>query len=227
MLPQGPQVSLGLLKLPAPSGTRSKKEVSPGLFYRGCNGSGRGGRQIWGWVAVCPPAVTLPMKTPRGRDWKRLGSCVGPVCPLLTPQSPQSWGHYSAGPHGHSHSCGSPSTRLPNMKRSMLGAASETSDQSDSCFEKSYLFSLPYNKEGLRYIHHRPKNLVPKRSEKKFYPQQVLLVCKIPATGRIFRSLTCLPDILSLCRAYVLGETCSHFSHPPPPSTPTMHQARV
>lgn len=178
---------------------------------------------MWGWVAVCPPTVTLPMKTPRGPEWKRLGSCAGPVCPLLTPQSPQSWGHYSAGPRGHSHSCGSPSTRLPNMKRSMLGAAPETSDQSDSCFEKSSLFSLLYNKERLRYIHHRPKNLVPKKSEKKFYLQRVLLVCKIPAAGGIFRCLTCLPDILSLHQACVLGETAliflTHLLCPPPPCT--------
>ena len=95
----------------------------------------------------------------------------------------------------------------------MLGAAPETRDQSDTCSEKSSLFSLPYNKERLRYIHPRPKNLVPKRSEKKFYPH-VLLVCKCPAAGGIFRSPTCLPDILSLRRACVSGKPALTFLSP-------------
>lgn len=75
MLPQGPQASLCLRQLPAPSRLIARRKCPQGPSIEAVMGPGRGGRQMWGWVAVCPLTATLPVKTPRGCGWKRLGNC--------------------------------------------------------------------------------------------------------------------------------------------------------
>lgn len=61
-----PQASLGLLKLPAPSRTRSKKEMSPRLFYRGCNVSWEGRQADVGVGGSLPTHDHLAYEDPQG-----------------------------------------------------------------------------------------------------------------------------------------------------------------